>query len=371
VLERPRVLILITLAEVGGAQAFVAHLLPALTERYEVVLAAHGPGPMRRQAEALGARYVPLRNVRREVNLWRDPLGLAELVALCRRERPHVLHANSSKAGVLGLLAARLAGVRIRLFSAHGWPFLWHRGPRGRSYRSAARLIGRLATTVVCVSEAERREGLAAGVCRPERTVVIPNGVDVSQARMAIHKDGTPTIVSVGRLARPKDFETFVRALVRLEPGSFRAWIVGDGPGHAVLGTEVDQLGLRGAVELLGERDDVRELLAQSDVFVLSSRSEALPISMLEAMAAGLPVVGSGVGGIPELTAGCGFVVPPGDPEALAATLRPLVADPELRSRHGKLARERVLAEFDLARFHRDYLDLYARELARSGIAAP
>jgi glycosyltransferase involved in cell wall biosynthesis len=369
--QRPRVLILVTLAEVGGAQSFVTHLLPALVRSYDVVVAAHGPGPMRREAEATGARFVPLRHVRREVSLWRDPLGLAELIALCRRVRPHVVHANSSKAGVLGLLAAALAAVPVRLFSAHGWPFLWNSGPRGGMYRSAALLIGRWATTVVCVSEAERRAGLAARICRPERTVMIPNAVDVSRAPRARHEGGTPTIISVGRLAAPKDFATLARALAGLEAGSFRAWIVGDGPGRAALGAEVERLGLGPAVRLLGERNDVPELLARADVFVLSSRSEGLPLSMLEAMAVGLPVVGSAVGGIPELAAGCGFLAPAGDPDALAATLRPLVADPALRRRHGDLAREHAQAKFDLPRLHRDYLDLYARELARAGVALP
>jgi glycosyltransferase involved in cell wall biosynthesis len=200
---------------------------------------------------------------------------------------------------------------------------------------------------------------------------VIRNAVDVRAAPSARHENGPATILSVGRLAAPKDFVTFVRALRRLEPGSFRAWIVGDGPGRAALTAEVDRLRLGRTVELLGERDDVRELMAQADIFVLSSRSEGLPLSILEAMAAGLPVVGSAVGGIPELAEGCGFVVPPGDPDALAVTLGRLVADPELRRQHGELARDRARAEFNLPRFHRDYLDLYARELARVGIAAP
>jgi glycosyltransferase involved in cell wall biosynthesis len=368
---RPRALVVITRAEVGGAQTFLAHLLPALAARYDVLVAANGPGPLQGAAETAGARYLPLQHVRREVDPRQDALGLAELVSLCRRERPHVVHANSSKAGTLGLLAALGTKVPVRLFTAHGWPFLWWSGLRGRTYLWAARLIGRCATTIVCVSEAERRAGVAAGVCRDGRTVVIPNAVDVSAALEARHDDGKPTVLSVGRLAAPKDFETLVRALARLSPKGFRAVIVGDGPDRGALEAEVDRLGMRASVELLGERDDVRELMGEAAVFVLSSRSEGLPLSMLEAMAAGLPVIGSDVGGIPELAAGCGFVVRPDDPDALAAALAPLLRDPHLRRRHGRLARERAEAEFDIPRFHRAYLDLYASELARAGVAPP
>jgi glycosyltransferase involved in cell wall biosynthesis len=369
--ELPRVLIVITLAEVGGAQTFVAHLLLALAQRYEVVVAAHGPGPLRAAAEAVGARYVPLRHVRRAVNPWRDVLGLAEMIVLCRRERPQVLHANSAKARLLGLLAARLTGVPVRLLTAHGWPFLWWSGLRGRLYLWGERLNGRLATGIVCVSEAERRAAVAAGVCSPEQAVVIHNAVDVSGTPRARHDGALPTMLSVGRLAEPKDFTTLVRALARLERETFRAWIVGDGPDREALESEIRRLGVDDCVELLGERDDVAGLMAQSDVFVLSSRSEGLPLSILEAMAAGLPVVGSEVGGVRELVADCGFVVPPGDPDALAAALRRLVADPELRRRRGELARRRAEARFDLRTFHRAYLDLYASELARLGGGAP
>jgi glycosyltransferase involved in cell wall biosynthesis len=252
----------------------------------------------------------------------------------------------------------------------NGWSFLWWSGLRGRLYLWGDRMIGRLATRVVCVSEVERRDGLAARVCSPERTVVIHNAIGVADVPGARHEVRMPTILSVGRLAPPKDFAILVRALAELGRGSFRAWIVGDGPDRASLEAEVIRLGLGGAVQFLGERHDVPELMAQSDLFVLSSRSEGLPLSIIEAMAAGLPVVASAVGGVPELVANAGFIVPAADPDALAACLRRLVLDPGLRRRYGALARRRAETEFDLPPFHRAYLDLYATELARRGIAA-
>ena len=126
----PRVLILITLAEPGGAQTYVADLLPALAGRFDVVVAAHGDGPLRTAARDAGVRFVGLRHVRRPLHAVRDPLGLLELVVLMRRLRPDIVHANSSKAGVLGRLAAVLAGVPIRIFTVHGWAFSAYSGTR-------------------------------------------------------------------------------------------------------------------------------------------------------------------------------------------------------------------------------------------------
>ena len=157
-------MLVITLAEVGGAQSYVAALLPALAERYEVVLAAHGEGPLRAAAAEAGARFVPLRHVRRPIRPWRDLAGLVELSRLLRRERPQILHASSSKAGVLGRLAAVATRVPIRFFTVHGWAFSAYSGLPSLLYRITDRLMAPLTTVTICVSENEtwERYGQAA-----------------------------------------------------------------------------------------------------------------------------------------------------------------------------------------------------------------
>jgi glycosyltransferase involved in cell wall biosynthesis len=369
---RPRVLLAITLAEVGGAQSYVAALLPALSERYDVVLAAHGEGPLREAAARAGARFVPLEHVRRPINPFRDLAGLVELTRLLRRERPRILHASSSKAGVLGRVAAVLAGVPIRFFTVHGWAFSAYTGLPGILYRIADRMMAPLTTVTICVSEQELAAGLEAGACRPERSIVIHNAVDVVGAPRSRHDRALPRLVAVGRLKAPKDFLTLVRALAALPEGSFEALIVGDGPDRAQVEAEIRRLGLAERVELAGERDDVPQLLAASDVFVLASRSEGLPVSVLEAMAAELPVAASAVGGLAELVddGGTGILVPAGDEVALAEALRRLVADPELRRKLGAAGRARAEAEFDLAEFRRAHLELYHRQLELDGAVA-
>ncbi len=347
-----RLLIVITLAEIGGAQSYVASLLPALVERYDVVVAAHGPGPLEEAARSSGARFVALRHVRRPIGL-RDLLGLVELVRLFRRERPDLVHLNSSKAGALGRVAGLVARVPVRVFTVHGWSFAPHEGRAAAAYRLLERTLAPLAWTV-CVSP----EDLEAAPWLNGRAVVIPNAVDAQSAPRARRRPGVPQIISVGRLVAPKDFVTLRRALEALEPGGWRCVVVGDGPQRRHLE------GLAG-IELLGERSDVPRLLAESDVFVLSSRSEGMPISVLEAMAAGLPVVASAVGGVREqvVQGETGYLVPPDDPQALAGALRRLLADPELRRRLGDAGRARAELCFDLARFRRDHLRLYERLL--------
>ena len=369
---RPRILLLITLAETGGAQTYVASLLPALVGRFDVVVGAHGDGPLRDATLAAGARFVPLRHVRRDLHVVHDLLGVVELVTLMRRERPDIVHANSSKAGLLGRIAAALARVPIRIFTVHGWAFKAYARAASALYRWADRLMAPLTTVTICVSERERESGLAARTCRAERTVVIPTAVDVDAARQSRRGGRPPRVVTVGRLAAPKDPLTLVRALAAVR-GPFDARIVGDGPERSAVEAEIRACALEGAVELLGERRDVQRLLAEADVFVLSSRSEGAPISILEAMATGVPVVASAVGGVPEIVkdGATGLLVPPGDPAALAAALEALLADPALRDRLGAAGQARVRERFSLAQLRRAHLDLYARELARAGRPAP
>lgn len=370
----PRLFLVVTLAEPGGAQTYVASLLPALAGRFDLAVAAHGPGPLREAAWAAGVRFVPLRHVRRAINPWRDLLGLLELVTLLRRERPHILHASSSKAGVLGILAAWLAGVPIRIFTVHGWAFLASHGTIAALYRWAERLVGAVTTVTVCVSERERAAGLAAGSCEEKTTVVIHNGVDPTAAPPRQRRDaGPPRIVTVGRFKAPKDPLTLVRALASLGAASFEAVIVGDGPDRPAVEAELRRLGLGQAAQLAGERDDVLELLADADIFVLSSRSEGLPLSILEAMSVGLPVVASRVGGVAEVVVDgeTGLLVPPGDPSSLAAAIERLLGDPALRNRLGAAGRARIEEFFDLDRCRSAHLELYRRELARRDLPLP
>jgi glycosyltransferase involved in cell wall biosynthesis len=371
--RRPRVLFVVTLAEAGGVASYSRALLPGLTETFEVVVASHGDGPLRHLAERLGMRYVHLRHLRRPIHPLHDALAVRELLQLIRRHRPHIVHAHSSKAGIVGRLAARLARVPVQIFTVHGWSFAAYPPPASWLFGTADRLMCGGTSMIVCPAHAVRTAGLRARTCRADRSIVIPNAVDVGAFRRAHHSAQTPKVVTVGRLAFPKTFAILLRALAILQPGTFHAAIAGDGPKRHQLAADIELLGLSDAVQLLGTRSDVVDLLADSDVFVLSSRSECLPMSVIEAMAAGLPVVASAVGGVPELVehGRTGIVVPPDDPAPLADAIARLVADADLRRRMGEAGRARAEALFDVDRFRQKHFDLYARELARCDLPVP
>jgi glycosyltransferase involved in cell wall biosynthesis len=218
------------------------------------------------------------------------------------------------------------------------------------------------------VSESERRAGLAARTCDPARTRVIHNGVALDGVAPAALDGAPPVLVSVGRLAAPKDPLTLVTALACLPPGVFRAVLVGGGPEHAAVADAVHRAGLDGVVELVGDRDDVPALLAAGDLFVLASRSEGFPMSVLEAMAAGLPVVASAVGGVCEAVVDgeTGLLVPPGDAGALAGAIERLLADGRLRREMGSAGRARAAAHFGLERFAAEHVQVYERALAEA-----
>jgi glycosyltransferase involved in cell wall biosynthesis len=359
--KRPKLLFVVTLAEVGGAQSYVCNLLPAVRERFDVTVAAYGEGPLKDAAAALGIPFVGLDQLRRPLSP-RDVLGLLELIRLFRRLRPDIVHLNSSKAGVIGRLAAFAARVPACVFTVHGWAFKADAGPSSRLYLWADRAVRDLADSIVCVSATELRAGLAARVCTARQATVIPNAVDVGPPPPPRPRSRRPVeLVSVGRLAAPKDFPTLIAALALLPRGEARLVVLGDGPLRPALEREIDAHGLREQIELVGEVRDVTPHLRNADVFVLASRSEGMPMSILEAMATALPVVASDVGGVHEVVDDgvTGFLVPPGDPSTLAERLGRLVGDGALRAAAGAAARRRVEERFALPGWRARHVELY------------
>ena len=366
---RARIFIVVTLSETGGAQKYVTLLAEGLASEFDVVVAAHGHGPLAKNLRRIGVRFVPLQHLRRPITLWRDVLALLELLRVLRRERPHIVHAVSSKAGVVARLAAWLSRVPIRVFTAQGWAFSAHSGLASSSYRWADRVMSRLTTFTICVSESGLRQGLRAGTCHADRSLVIRNAIDMPLGRSDRPQHETPVLVSVGRFQRPKDFVTLVHALSMLDKSSYRAQLVGDGPLRAEIEEEIRALALNDTVSLTGELADIEAVLASADLFVLSTDSEGLPLSILEAMAAGLPVVASAVGGVPEVVdhGVTGLLVPPRDASSFAQAIQNLIENPVRRREMGIAGRARVRTSFDLPTFLNCHLKVYRSLLAERG----
>jgi glycosyltransferase involved in cell wall biosynthesis len=366
---KPRVGVFVTLAEAGGAQTFVTSLLPALIERYDVFVAAHGTeGPVVDLSRRLGVPYEHLRQLRRDLDPLRDSLATAEIAALLRRRRPQLIQINSSKAGVIARAAARFSpGVRT-VFTAHGWAFSGRGGRSGALYTAAERAAGRISDAIVCVS----RHDLALAVQRQVGTTatrhVIQNGV-AELPGVGDPRPGPLRVVSVARLQEPKDLTSLVVAAASLRRAGtdVRVEIVGEGPDRSLIEAVVAEHEARRFVHLLGHRDDVPELLRGADVFVLSSRWEGLPYSILEAMATGLPVVASAVGGVPELVEDgvTGRLVRPQDPGALAAALSELAASPDRGRALGAAGRVTARRRYSIEGMQGRYVALFDALLRR------
>lgn len=320
--------------EPGGVQVYLRDLAAALVGRgHDVTVLAGGAGWLHEQLLRRGIPSLRLRHLQRDLHPWRDAQAFRELRDALRDLRPDLVSLHSSKAGWLGRLAAwnlRLPAV----YTAHGWPFAL-----GRRYRVAEWLASLLPAHVVTVCEADRR--LAFG----RRVYVVPNGIPDRRER-AVPSTEPPRVVMAARFAPQKDHETLLRALADLWASAWTADLPGDGPGLAAARRRAAALGLAERVRFPGFQPDPG--FADAQVAVLASRWEGLPLVVLEAMRAGLPVVATDVGGIPEAVSHgeTGLLVPPGDARALAAALARLLADPDLRARLGAAGRRRYEERF-------------------------
>ena len=314
----------------------------------------------------------------------KDPAAYLRLFRLLRELKPTAVH--SRNIGTLDcVLIAFLAGVPFRIHGEHGWDVYDPQG-NNRKYRLLRQAMSHLVHTFVTVSE-ELRQWMVRVVGIPAAKVVrICNGVDTArfhpreggdsgvQLPAGMSVDGSAVIGSVTRFAAIKDPLNLINAFIRVrqEPvGSLaRLLMVGDGELRAEALTRLEASGAAAAAWLPGSRDDIPELLRSMHVFVLGSLREGISNTVLEAMASGLPVIATDTGGNGELVdAGrTGVLVPPGDTAALADAIRAYVADPELRVRHGKQARERAVEQFSIAGMVDNYRRLYDQLIVPSGV---
>lgn len=282
---------------------------------------------------------------------------------LLRREGIDVLHSHNFSPLIYGSLAARLCGIGT-VNTRHGRAALRTHG-----------LIWALTDRVVAVSEDSRRELMRHNRIRPDKVRVIVNGIDLTgykpatpSARERRGELGLPEDVPlcgiVARLSPEKDHRTLLLAVDALRKAGSAAHlaIVGGGPLEGELKTLVQSLGLSARVHFLGFRSDVAQLLPLFDLFVLSSTEEGVSLTLIEAMAAGLPIVATRVGGNPEVVVDgeTGLLVEAGQPAALAAAIESLLGDPEIRSRMGRRGRDVAAERFDIERVIDEYQAIYA-----------
>lgn len=379
---RIRVTHILTRPELGGAQAntlyTVGHLdrqrfAPALVTSPEGPLAAEMASLQDTQVTFVPELVVPIRPLT-------DWEAMARLVDILRQSRPHIVHTHSSKAGLLGRVAARRAGVPVVIHSVHGFPFHdWMPAARRTFYRVLERGAARLTDQFICVARSDIRKGVAARIFTEEKVQLIRSGIPLQPFRqaeglgVAVREElgipaTAPLVAMVACLKPQKNPLAFVEMASRVLRQVPEAWflLVGDGELRAQVTAAQERLGLGERLRLAGWRRDIPAVMDALDVLVLTSLHEGLPRVVPEAMARGRAVVATAVDGTPEvITDGeTGCLVAPGDIDGMARQVTWLLEDSRRAKRLGDAASQRV-DEFDIDDMVRRQEQLYDDLMAR------
>ncbi|MBU4556363.1 MAG: glycosyltransferase [Actinobacteria bacterium] len=359
--ERHRVALVVNSLALAGAERMTVDLACGLAARdWDVHVLVVRDGPLRAQLEATG---VPVHVTGAEFD-WRWPVIVTRMTRLLRQLEPQIVHTNLIGSDVVGGIAARLAGVPVVMSTQHDSyarpaVFGWYR--RWAAQRTDA---------VVAVSPGLLEYCNTVLHMERERVHVIENGVDVDRFTESVSEQRRPpTFGAVGSLIPVKGHTTLVRAFASVhdsEPGA-RLIIAGDGPERPVLAALIETLELPDAVELKGVVADMPEYLSHVDIFVQPSLQEALPVAVLEAMAARKPVIASELPTLRMLLGegpdAAGVLVSANDPDALAAAMNGLVETPEQARELGQAGYRAVLAKYSLASMVERYESVYLEVL--------
>ncbi len=352
---------------IGGAQIHVRDLAAAVRAAgHSATVITSGSGPFVDELRLQGTPTVVLRHLAVPIGPVRDLRALREIRAVVTELAPDLLAAHSSKAGTLGRIVGRSLGVPV-VFTAHGWAFTpGIPSLQAALYRQIERIVGPLANRIITVSEYDRQLALDARILPADRVVTVHNGMpDITPDLYADPGRNPPRLVMVARFGAQKDHVTLLRALAGLQDHAWEIDLIGEGPLMGETQSLASSLGLDGRVQFLGQRRDVGDFLARAQVSLLVTNWEGFPLSILESMRAGLPVVASAVGGVGESVRDgeTGFLVPRGDVEILQDRLRRLLTAPDLRARLGRNGRARYEEKFTLRHSVDRTLEVYRAAL--------
>jgi glycosyltransferase involved in cell wall biosynthesis len=387
--EQPiKVLRVIARLNMGGPALHVAYLTAGLRERgYDTTLVAgslaRGEDSMDFVAEQLGIRVEHVGELRRDISVVHDLRAVLSLALLIRHERPTILHTHTAKAGAVGRMAALLAGGArppIVVHTFHGHVLRGYFGPvRSFGFRLLERWLARMTTALVAVSPEVRDDLVALRVAPSGRFTIVRLGIQLEE-RVA-DQDGRDetrrvlgigpesfTVGWIGRMTAVKRTSDVLLAFKRLRERGVDACLcmVGDGPDREPLERRAHELGIMRNTLFLGYQEDVAPFYAAFDAMILPSGNEGTPVSAIEALAAGRPVVATRVGGVPDVVRDGedGFLVDAGDVDTLAERLAQLAGDPALRRTMGEAGRSRVLGRYSVERLIDDVDRLYRSLLA-------
>lgn len=386
--DRIRILRVIGRLNIGGPAIHVVNLCAGLdAARYQQTLVAGtenaGEGSMLDYAASYHVHPHVVPEIVTAFRLTaRDAKAVMKLYRIIRRDRPHIVHTHTAKAGFLGRLAARLAGVPVVVHTFHGHVLHGYYGP-GKSWllRQMERTLSRLSDHLVTVSEKIKSELVTYGVARGEQISVIPLGFDLEPFFQShVHRrefrrelglgENSKLVGIVGRLVPIKNHALFLQAVSRIsaEEPAARFVIVGDGETRSAVEQTARALGVADRVIFTGWRRDLPRIYADLDLLVVSSDNEGTPVAAIEAMASRCAVVATRVGGLADLIVdhATGRLVPPRDAAALAGAVVRLLRCPDTRKEMARKAAETVRERFALKRLIGDTDRLYRHLLEQA-----
>jgi glycosyltransferase involved in cell wall biosynthesis len=336
-----------------------------------------------RRLSAAGVATVEIPMLVRSVHPFLDLAALSSLVRLIRRERPDIVHTHTSKAGIVGRLAARFAHAPAVVHTPHGHVYYGHFGRvRSDLFLLLERLFARWTDRFIALTEAERDEHVARRVGQAGRFAVVPSGIDLARYRQARALPKRPErfdcpsdaviVGSVGWLTFVKGHHILIEALARLRAAhpAVHVVLVGTGDRRGALQALAERHAVAERVHFLGHRHDIPDCLASMDVFVLPSLNEGMGRALVEAMAAGRPVIASRVGGIPAVITHqkTGLLVPVGDAPALAAAIASLLASPHRMKDLAAAGADTIDERFGIDGMVRRIDDVYREAMPRHDV---
>jgi glycosyltransferase involved in cell wall biosynthesis len=385
--EPVRVLRVIARLNMGGPALHVAYLTAGLAKRgYDTTLVAgslaRGEDSMAFVADELGLDVRRIAELHRDISPVRDVIAALRLARLIRRERPQILHTHTAKAGAVGRLAALLSGSArppIVVHTFHGHVLRGYFDPvRTAGFRLLEQLLARTSTALVAVSPQVRDDLVALGVAPRERFAVVRLGIELAdrvtadgdlrgETRRVLGIAPDRFVVGwIGRMTGVKRTEDVLVAFRQLRDAGVDATLcmIGDGPDRPAVERRAHDLGVMRDTLFLGYQEEVARFYAAVDAVILPSINEGTPVTAIEALAAGRPVVATRVGGLPDVVRDGedGFLVPAGATGELAERLARLARDPKLRTRMGEAGREHVRGRYAVERLV-DNVDLLYRSL--------
>lgn len=348
-----RILYLITKSEIGGAQIHLAHLLKYFSKGNEVALMSAPRGWLNDEAGKYGVRIYPNIFFSNSFNPFRLLKAESLIRQTVRDFQPDLVCCHSSMAGFLGRLAIK--GRVPTIYTAHGFAFtpaalFWRR----ISAIIAEKMVSRYAFKIIAVSEFDRELALKNHIAKSEKIVVIHNGVEIGPAKEKQNSEPVE-ILSIGRLAYPKMPDLIIRSFAQLPTAlkkKAHLKIAGSGPYQEELTGLINNLNVVDSVSLTGEIDHERILaiLPRADIFILVTKHEGLPLTVLEAMSAGLPVIASSVGGVPEEVSDglSGVLIKDNNVGEISAAMKYLIENPQERISMGESGRKIIGERFSL-----------------------